>query len=89
MPNLGVAAYALMASGGDLGASVAPQLMGFVVDAVSQSNFAVSLAQTLSITPTDIGMKAGMLISSLFPLCGIIVVILLSAYFKKTKKLSK
>ena len=88
MPNLGVAAYALMAAGGDMGASVAPQLMGAVVDGVSQSNFALLLAQKLSITPTQIGMKAGMLVSSLFPLFGIIAVILLVRYFKKDKKLS-
>ena len=88
MPSLGVAAYALMAAGGDLGASVAPQLMGIVVDSVSQSNTASSLAQTFSVTSTDIGMKAGMLVSSLFPLCGIVVVILLRGYFKKRKKLS-
>lgn len=32
IPSAGVAAYALMAAGGDLGASVAPQLMGMVAD---------------------------------------------------------
>ena len=56
MPHLGVAAYALMAAGGDLGASVAPQLMGIVVDEVTQSDLALSLAQKLSLTPTDIAM---------------------------------
>ena len=32
LPAIGVGAYALMAAGGDLGASVAPQLMGIVAD---------------------------------------------------------
>lgn len=32
IPCVGVAAYALMASGGDLGASVAPQLLGIIAD---------------------------------------------------------
>ena len=32
-PNPGMAAYALMAAGGDLGGSVAPQLLGVVSDA--------------------------------------------------------
>lgn len=32
MPSLGVAAYALMAAGGDMGAAAAPQLMGIVAD---------------------------------------------------------
>ena len=44
IPSAGVAAYALMAAGGDLGASVAPQLMGIVIDKVSASNFAAGLA---------------------------------------------
>lgn len=32
IPGAGVAAYALMAAGGDLGASVAPQMMGIIAD---------------------------------------------------------
>lgn len=32
IPDVGVASYALMAAGGDLGASVAPQIMGVVAD---------------------------------------------------------
>lgn len=32
IPDVGVAAYAVMAAGGDLGASVAPQLMGVIAD---------------------------------------------------------
>lgn len=32
IPGAGVAAYALMAAGGDLGASIAPQLMGIIAD---------------------------------------------------------
>ena len=35
VPGVGVSAYALMAASGDLGASVAPQLMGIVADASS------------------------------------------------------
>lgn len=89
MPSLGVAAYALMAAGGDLGASVAPQLLGVIVDKVSQSDFAANLGQTLSMSPTQLGMKAGMLVASIFPLLGILVVILLKKHFKKSKKLSK
>lgn len=35
IPSVGVATYALMAAGGDFGASVAPQLMGIVADNAS------------------------------------------------------
>ena len=40
VPGCGVAAFALMAAGGDLGASIAPQLMGIVIDEVSVSSLA-------------------------------------------------
>ena len=82
-PNLGVTAYALMAAGGDLGGSVAPQLMGIVVDTVSVSNFAHNLSNTLSLSAEQIGMKTGMIISSLFPILGIILLIYMIKYFKK------
>ena len=82
-PNLGVTAYALMAAGGDLGGSVAPQLMGIVVDTVSVSNFAHNLSNTLSLSAEQIGMKTGMIISSLFPILGIMLLIYMIKYFKK------
>ena len=82
-PNLGVTAYALMAAGGDLGGSVAPQLMGIIVDTVSVSNFAHNLSNTLSLSAEQIGMKTGMIISSLFPILGIILLIYMIKYFKK------
>ena len=74
---------ALMAAGGDLGGSVAPQLMGIVVDTVSVSNFAHNLSNTLSLSAEQIGMKTGMIISSLFPILGIMLLIYMIKYFKK------
>lgn len=78
IPNAGVAAFALMAAGGDLGASLAPQLLGAVTDAVAASNFAIA-----SGNPEQIGMKAGMLVTSIFPILGIFAVIFAISYFKK------
>ena len=86
MPGVGVAAYALMASGGDLGASIAPQLMGIVVDKVSASSFAASLSESTGLLPEQIGMKTGMLISAIFPIIGIAAIILAARYFKKIRK---
>ena len=83
LPALGVAAYALMAAGGDFGASVAPQLLGIVVDAVSASDFALKAAEALSLTPEQIGMKAGMLTASLFPFIGMFLLIYIKKYFSK------
>lgn len=86
MPNLGVGAYALMASAGDLGASLAPQLMGIVVDEVSVSGFAVDLGAKTGLTAEQIGLKAGMLTTAVFPMIGVIVVLISMRYFKKGKK---
>ena len=86
VPGVGVAAFALMAAGGDLGASLAPQLMGIVVDAVAAASATETLAQQLAITPEQIGMKAGMLVSSLFPLAGTVVVLLMMYRLKREKQ---
>ncbi|MBR3753860.1 MAG: MFS transporter [Clostridia bacterium] len=85
VPNVGVAAYALMAAGGDLGASVAPQLMGIVVDNVSASSFAAEMSKALNLTAEQIGMKAGMLVTGMFPLLGTVLLLFLIPYFKKNK----
>lgn len=84
IPNPGVAAYALMAAGGDFGASVAPQLMGVIVDNVSASSWAASLA-TETVTPDQIGLKVGMLIASVFPILGVILLLYIKHYFSKNK----
>ena len=63
--GVGVAAYALMAAGGDLGASVAPQLMGIIAD--------------------HAGLRAGMLVTSVFPILGVIFLVITLRFFKKQK----
>ena len=84
--GVGVAAYALMASGGDLGASVAPQLMGIVTDAVSASDLGLRLSGQLGLSAEQVGLKAGMLVCSLFPILGIAVLLFTVHFFKKCKK---
>ena len=84
-PNPGVTAYALMAAGGDFGGSVSPQLLGIVVDKVSVSSFALELSNSINLTPEQIGLKTGMLIASIFPILGIIVLLYMKNYFRKQK----
>ena len=72
-PQGGVFIYAMMAAGGDLGASVGPQLVGIITDAVIANPEAASLAQKLSLSSEQLGMKFGMLCGMLFPLIGIFV----------------
>ena len=81
----GVAAFALMAAGGDLGASIAPQLMGIVIDTVAASSQAAQMSVATGLTTEQIGMKAGMLVTSIFPIIGTVVVISCIRYFKKNK----
>ncbi len=83
IPGAGVTAYALMAAAGDSGAAVAPQLMGIVVDRVTVSAFAADLGARVQLSPEQIGMKAGMLVSALFPLLGTVLVILTIRHFRK------
>jgi MFS family permease len=83
MPNPGIVAYALMAAGGDFGASIAPQAMGIVVDTVSVSAWAQKLSLSLGITTEQIGMKTGMLLSAIFPLLGIGLLLFMKRYFRK------
>lgn len=73
VPLGGVFIYAMMASGGDLGASVVPQLLGIVTDAVSQSPFAARLGDSLSLSAEQVGMRCGMLIAAIFPIIAIFV----------------
>ena len=86
IPHPGVAAYALMAAFGDCGASIAPQLMGIVVDQVSVSRFATELSQTLGMTAEEIGLKVGMIIASLFPLAGVILVLYIRKFYAEKKR---
>ena len=72
-PQGGVFIYAMMAAGGDLGASIGPQLVGVITDGVLAAPAAVEIAAKLQMTTEQLGMKAGMLCGMLFPLVAIFV----------------
>ena len=84
-PYGGVAMFALMAAGGDLGASIGPQMVGAVTDMASQSAWLISLGQSLGLSADQIGMKAGMFIATAFPLMTVICVLLLIRNAEKNK----
>jgi fucose permease len=73
IPDRGVFIFAMMASGGDLGASIGPQMIGLVTDGIIANPSAHKIAQELSLSPEQLGMKLGMLIGALFPIIAIIV----------------
>jgi MFS family permease len=70
-PAGGVFIFALMASGGDLGASIGPQLIGLITDSIAESGAFTNIFA--GFTPEQIGMKCGMLIASIFPLCAVFI----------------
>ncbi len=82
-PTGGVFIYAMMASGGDLGASVGPQLVGIVTDTVMSHSAMQNIAVRLATSPEQLGMKLGMLVGMLFPLAGIFL------YFRIMKTRNK
>jgi len=84
-PGAGVTAYALMAAGGDFGGSMAPQLMGIMVDRVAASGFASDIAARYYISAEQVGMKVAMLTSAVFPILGVTVLVIMFRYFKGYK----
>jgi MFS family permease len=70
-PSGGVFIFALMASGGDLGASIGPQLIGLITDVIAENG--TFSAMFAGFAPEQIGMKCGMLIASIFPLCAVFI----------------
>lgn len=88
IPDGGVFLFALMAAGGDLGASFGPQMMGAVTDAVAASPYMNDLAASLGLSAEQLGMKVGMGISALLALISvpIFLYIFLSARARKDKK---
>lgn len=83
-PESGVFIYAAMAAGGDLGASVAPQLVGLVSDFAISNESLSSLATNMGLAPDSLGMKLGMLIGMLFPMTAII----LYSFIRRSRKAS-
>jgi MFS family permease len=85
-PAGGVLVFALMAAGGDLGASVGPQLVGIITDTVAASAPLRELAASLALAPEQLGMKIGMLIGAIFPLVGCLIYLTILKGKKKYTK---
>ena len=70
-PTGGVFIFAMMASGGDLGAALGPQLLGSVTDKAMTIPAVNELATQLSLTTEQLSMKIGILSGAIFPLLAI------------------
>ncbi len=82
-PAGGVVVFALMAAGGDMGASVGPQLVGLIADFTTTKPWGIELANRLSLSPDHLGMKLGLLSGMLFPLFAILVYAILHKHSRQ------
>lgn len=82
IPAVGVSAYALMAAGGDFGASFAPQTMGIIVDKISATEWAQTFGNSLSLAPEQVGFKVGMLIAAIFPILGVLLLLYMKKFLR-------
>lgn len=73
VPSPGVAAYALMAACGDLGAAIAPQITGIIVDKFAVSSYAQQITENVD----GAGLRAGILFGTIFPILGAIWVFII------------
>lgn len=76
-PTGGVFIYAIMAAGGDLGASIGPQMVGVITDLALKNKAMISF-----VSPEQISMKLGILSGFVFPF----LAIFLYYYVMKTHK---
>lgn len=81
--NVGVAVYAMMAAGGDMGASLAPQLLGIISDRFKLTEVALKISDMLNISIEQVSMRAGLLVAGLFPVAGMLCVLCMKKYFNK------
>lgn len=81
IPNGGVGLYALMATGGDLGAALCPQAVGVITDRIVALPAAAGIVSSFGISVEQLGMKSGMAFATLFPLIAAILF-----YFAKQGK---
>ena len=83
IPAVGVAAYALMAAGGDFGASFAPQALGILVDNIALTPWAQSLGSSIALSPEQVGFKLGMLAAAIFPIAGCFLLLYMKKFFRR------
>lgn len=86
-PHGGVFIYAMMAAGGDLGASIGPQLTGLIADLPTKLAPLKSWAEALGLTPEQFGLRLGILSGMIFPLIAIFVYLyIMKSLVKRNEK---
>ena len=86
VPSVGVACYAIMAAGGDLGASLGPQLVGVIADGAANIPALAGLAERLEMSADMLGMRLGLLVAAVLSAAGAALVIYMWRRFAKKEK---
>ncbi len=83
-PKGGTAMFGLMAVFGDIGGSVGPWLAGFVSDLAQQSEKMTTFAARWSLMPDQVGLKAGLLATTVFPVVMLLGLAMFNPRFKSS-----
>jgi MFS family permease len=84
-PTGGVFIYAIMAAGGDMGASFGPQIVGLITDFCIENKSMISIAEKLNILPEQFSMRFALVTVSIFPILAIFLYYSVMKSFKKQK----
>ncbi len=84
LTNVGTAMFAYLALAGDVGCTLGPDVIGMASDAVVASGNQ-SLINFFGGDPTGAGMRIGMLLATIFPICALIIIAIFSRLSKKRK----
>lgn len=82
-PSAGIAVFALMAAGGDLGGATGPQIVGTFADMAIKNDYFFNLSSVLGMTTEQLAMKIGLCSSIIFPLMATILYITIYINHKK------
>ena len=73
-PLAGAWLYAMLAAGGDIGASVGPALLGVIADTASGFSWLQGLLQQSGLDAEQFGLRCGMFLGAVFPFLTLILV---------------
>ncbi|MBR2374220.1 MAG: MFS transporter [Lentisphaeria bacterium] len=75
-PLAGAWLYAMLAAGGDLGASAGPYLLGVIADHAASWNWLSAVFKFSGLTAEQFGLRCGILCGSIFPLVTVFILLL-------------
>lgn len=75
-PLAGAWLYAMLAAGGDLGASAGPYLLGVIADHAASWSWLAPLVKYSGLTAEQFGLRCGVLCGGIFPLITVVILLI-------------